>query len=200
MQADAAARSAANATTFGLANNVSAGANALLGFGGPGDLGQRYQTLLKYERARDRYDAINRPVAQALGGLAGDALLWEGGAGAGRFLSSRLPSVAKGKLGEALSFAKTRFMGDYPIGLQVRTPLSRGYTVADSQLAKGGYVESKFGPKASLSNAQERAQQELGPSYRVDWWQPKHVGLLTGPAAAIAGLRGLLSGDTTGAQ
>ncbi len=79
MQLDAGVRSAANSMTFGGADNLSAGLDSVLGYGGQGDLGQRYQTLLQWEHARDSYDEAHRPIAHGLGDLAGTLLLAEAG-------------------------------------------------------------------------------------------------------------------------
>ncbi len=113
-------------------------------------------------------------------------------------MASRLAPATKGALGEGLSWLKTRLSGDYPVGLQVRVPLSRSFTVADQTTARGLAVESKFGPKARLKGPQILAAEELGPSYRVDRWMPRHVGYITGAASGAAGARGLLAGDTSG--
>ena len=198
MQVDAGVRSAANSMTFGGADNLSAGLDSLLGYGGQGDLSQRYQTLLQREHARDNYDEVHRPVAHGLGDLAGTLLLAESGAKVGSYVASRLAPATKGALGEGLSWLKTRVIGDYPVGLQVRIPLSKGFTVADQTTAKGLTVESKFGPKAELSTKQKLAAEELAPGYRVDRWHPRHVGYITGAGTGAVGVKGLLAGDTNG--
>jgi hypothetical protein len=188
----------ASALTFGLADRASAAANTLLGFGGPGDFGQRYQGLLQQEQARDEFDATHRQLPNAIGGLLGAALMGKGAGRGGSNWSDSLAPMAKGSLGEAMSWVKTFLGRDTPRYLQHRTPLSRGYTVSDHLTDAGKYIESKFGRTADLSPAQRRAQQELAPNYRVDWWMPAHVGRVTGRAAGAAGAGGLLSGDTRG--
>lgn len=188
LQADTFVRSAANTATFGLADNAEATVDATLGQGGPGDWADRYQAELNQEAQRNVYDSIHRGVAQRLGELGGIGLQFLGGAEGGVGWSEGLPSMAKGELGENLSVGKTILKGDTPVGFQVTKRLSRGYTRADHLTADGTYVEAKFGPKASLSGPQTRAQTELGPQYRVDWWLPKHVGYLAGGGVAAVGV------------
>jgi|GEM_PF-3994877 len=183
LQADTFVRSAANTATFGLADNAEAAADAAFGGGGSGDWAHRYQNELNQQKQRDVYDSIHRGVAKRLGEIGGVGLDFLGGAEGGVAWSEGLPSVAKGKLGEALSVGKTLLKRDVPVKYQAVKRLARSYTRADHLTADGTYVEAKFGPKASLSNAQTRAQTELGPQYRVDWWLPKHVGYIGGGAA-----------------
>jgi hypothetical protein len=185
LQADTFARSAANTLTFGLADNGEAALDATFGQGGPGDWGQRYQNELNQQKARDVYDSINRGFADRLGQITGVGLGLVGGAEGGVAWSEGLPSMAKGKLGEGLSEAKSFLDANPALSSQVVKKLSRGYTRADHLTADGTYVEAKFGPNASLSPAQTRAQTELGPQYRVDWWLPKHVGYLGGGLAGV---------------
>jgi hypothetical protein len=74
LQVDAAIRSAANTATFGGADKFSAAADALFAPGGFGGWRQRYDTNLRQEQARDRYDAVHRPLAQSVGSVGGGVL------------------------------------------------------------------------------------------------------------------------------
>ncbi len=74
LQADTAVRAAANTLTFGGADHLAAGADALLEPGDLSDWHQRYQANLAREQARNAYDAEHRSAAQAVGNLAGTGL------------------------------------------------------------------------------------------------------------------------------
>jgi hypothetical protein len=74
LQADTAIRAAANALTFGKADNAAAAMDALIGPGGLDRWNQRYQANLEEEQARNQYDAVHRPVAQAIGSVGGGLL------------------------------------------------------------------------------------------------------------------------------
>ena len=199
MQGDAVFRAAANDVTGGLADNFSAAANAglasagsALGFGEPMDFGQLYQSNLRQELQRDRYDARYRPVAHTVGRALGTGLNALALAESGIGISDALSPVTKGQLGEILSGAKTVLKGDFPTRFQVRTPLSKSYTVVDHVTAKAIPVEAKFGYKVGpLRGAQRRAATEL-PNYRVDRWTPDHIGYGSG---ALGGLLGIFSPD-----
>lgn len=71
LQADTAARGAANAVTFGGADHFAAGMNALGQAGGLEQWGDRYEANLAQEEARNAYDATHRSAASAAGQLAG---------------------------------------------------------------------------------------------------------------------------------
>lgn len=186
-QVGAVARATANRVTLGRADDLSAAGDALLGFGAGHDFGERYRSNLQQEHGRTRYDAVNRPVAKATGDLVAEALVFKGAGKAGAYGSSRLPPKAKGVLGEVLSAGKTILRGDRPVALQVQHPLvTGGRTVIDHVTRAGKFVEAKFGPTARLSQRQRQAQALYGDSYRVDRWQPYHVGRITGGAGAGA--------------
>ena len=91
LQADAAARSLANTSTFGGADYASAKLNALPPSRPGLDYEQRFKANLANERARDAYDAIHRPGAQQLG-QAGSILLSL--AGPGPVVPARIPGAA----------------------------------------------------------------------------------------------------------
>ncbi len=74
LEANAVARAASNAITFGGADNVEAAGDALFQPGGLSNWGQRYSANLQHEKAQDRYDMIHRPVAQAIGNVGGGVL------------------------------------------------------------------------------------------------------------------------------
>lgn len=65
LQADTAARTAANTLTFGGADSLAAGLDALI----PDDRGirERYNASLAAEQARNDYDALHRPLARQVG-------------------------------------------------------------------------------------------------------------------------------------
>lgn len=94
----------------------------------------------------------------------------------------------KGKLGEAMSDAKTWVSGQRVTGRHKKVDLSKSHTFVDRITDAGITVESKFGPKAKLSKNQTRAMGEL-PNYQVDHWSMEDVGKFTG------GLSGLLFGQ-----
>lgn len=115
-----------------------------------------------------------------------------GGAGrvAGERRSNSLHFRDKGKLGEALSDAKSFARGNPVVDTQVRQNLTNGrWTVLDSVLANGpeDAVESKFGPTASLSKNQRAYQGQNPGRLRVDYWMPSHVGQIAGRALSILG-------------
>lgn len=74
LQADTAIRAAANVLTFGGADHVAAGMDALLEPGGIGGWRQRYDANIAEENARNGYDALHRPIAQATGQVGGTAM------------------------------------------------------------------------------------------------------------------------------
>jgi len=74
LQADTAMRGAANAFTFGGADHLAAGMNALIEPGGLDGWRSRYETNLVQERARNDYDKGHRPVALASGQVGGALL------------------------------------------------------------------------------------------------------------------------------
>jgi hypothetical protein len=90
LQADAAFRAAANTLTLGGADHFAAGMDALLEPGGIGGWRQRYQENIAEEDARNRYDALHRPVAQAAGQIVGTAMALARGA----VVAPRLPGAA----------------------------------------------------------------------------------------------------------
>jgi hypothetical protein len=188
LQADTAVRSAANLVTFGLADKAEAAADALFDHS-PGDWLQHYKAALNDQVARTAFDASHRPVAQAVGRVAGVGLAAADLGLLGAETSAALPIKAKGLLGEILSGFKTVAKGDLPVAFQVRKKLDNGKTtVVDQTTARGLNVEAKFGPSASLRKNQRYAQKQWGQGYRVDWWLPRHVGYITGTAGGAGGL------------
>jgi hypothetical protein len=74
LQADTAVRGAANVLTFGLADKLEAGADAIAAPGGLDHWRQRYDANFVQEQARNRYDSSHRHLAQAIGQGVGTAL------------------------------------------------------------------------------------------------------------------------------
>jgi hypothetical protein len=74
LQADTAMRGAANVLTFGGADHLAAGLDALVAPGGIRGWSERYDAILADEQARNLYDANHRATAQHLGQVAGTAL------------------------------------------------------------------------------------------------------------------------------
>lgn len=145
---------------------------------------------------------VNHAIQSALQGKPLDlpAILHDTDVGAGlglaggktaSILSTRLPPILKGGLGEVLSSAKSKVLGDEIIGRHKSIP-GGGRTIADLKL-KGFTddtprgVEAKFGPKSDLSYPQRYAQRVLGPlgRYYVDHWLSQDV------AKGIGGLLGI---------
>ena len=184
-QGGAVARAAANRMTFGYADRFSAAADAAIGFGEGETFRDRYRSNLGLEAQRTQYDARHRPVAKAVGDVAGEVIAFKGVGGAGVSAVRRLPPKAKGVVGEVLSAGKTVLRGDLPVGFRRPLTVKGGRTIRDHVTLRGGSVEAKFGPTARLSPRQREAQEELGSLYRVDRWQPHHVGRITGGAGAV---------------
>ena len=183
-QANAGVRAAADTATFGLADELSAGANALLGGGGEGSFIERYDRLHAQEQALDEYNRKHRPLATALGNSGMTALTFVGGAGIASRAVSRLPPKSKGKIGERLSDGRTLLSGDVPIRHGKRIDLQGGgHTFADHQTVRGKVVEAKLGPSARLTRPQRKAQAEFGPNYRYDHWSFDDVGRVIGGLA-----------------
>ena len=67
--ADAAVRAAADTATFGLADEMSAGANVLMGYGGQGAVSDRYARLHAEEMQKDEANRETRPLAVKAGEL-----------------------------------------------------------------------------------------------------------------------------------
>ena len=187
-QADAGVRGAADVFTFGNSAELAAGMDAFLGRGDGEDFKSRYRSNLQNEEQRDNYDSERRGTARAAGQVAATGLLYLGSAGGVNTQLSRLPPAKKGVLGENLSALKSTVLLDRPVQSQVRVPLSKGYTRADHMTRSGRVVESKFGPKATLSGRQRQAVDELGPAYRVDRWLSEHVSRPIGVAISSIGL------------
>jgi len=185
IQADTAVRSAADTMTLGYADEAAAGLEALFS-GGVVGYQDRYDANLARDRARDAYDEEYREIARMVGESAATAILaGKGGYEIGKQGSARLSPKDKGKLGEALSVGKSILKGDWPVEFQVRTPLSRRFTVADHRTLRE-VVEAKFGPWAKLSDAQKRAVNELF-NYRVDRWMTEDAGRVLGAISAPSG-------------
>lgn len=187
VSADALVRSAANTATFGLADNLAAGANAVLGKGGEGDFLTRYDRLYQDELRQDETYRRERPIATAAGELGMTVATATGAAVKGARVVSRLPARSKGIIGERMSDGRTILSGDIPINHGRRLDLKGGgHTFTDHQTTRGKIVEAKLGPTAKLSNAQRRAQAQFGPRYRYDHWSFDDVGRVIGGAAAGA--------------
>lgn len=181
---DAAVRTAADTATFGLAAEMSAGANALLGGGGEGTLAQRYSRLLAAEEAVDGRNREHRPLATAAGEIGMTALTFRGAARAGAKAVSQATPRTKGKIGERMSEARTLLSGEIPINHGKRYELEGpGHTFTDHQTARGLIVEAKLGPSARMTLRQRQAQAELGSRYRKDHWSFDDVGRVVGGAA-----------------
>lgn len=71
IQLDTVARGAANVMTLGGADYLAAGANAVFQAANGANLGERYQTNLRDERARNRQDHAQRPLARGVGNAGG---------------------------------------------------------------------------------------------------------------------------------
>lgn len=185
--ADAVVRAAADTATFGLADEVSAGADALLGGGGQGSLAERYGRLHAQEQRIDQFNRENLPVSTAAGEAGMAALTFKGSAGAASNVVARLPSRVKGQIGERMSDVRTVLSGDIPVRHGRRLDLQGGgHTFTDHQTVRGKVVEAKLGPKGRLSPRQLQAQAEFGPKFRYDHWSFDDVGRLVGGAVVGA--------------
>lgn len=185
--ADAAVRAAADVASFGLADEISAGANALVGAGGQGTLAERYDRLHAQEQDLDSYNHEHRPIATTLGEVGMTALTFKGATGAGSKMVGGLSSRMKGKVGERMSDARTLLSGDIPVRHGKRLNLAGGgHTFTDHQTLGGKVVEAKLGPTAKLTNRQQQAKAELGSRYRYDHWSFNDVGRVVGGAAVSA--------------
>ncbi|HLZ73986.1 hypothetical protein [Phenylobacterium sp.] len=116
-----------------------------------------------------------------------------GGVGqlAGEYWSNGLRPWQKGKLGEALSDAKSFFEGNPTAERQVPRSLSGGgRTILDSTLVDGPVeaTESKFGPWARPTPNQLRYQAQNPGTVRNDHWMPPHVGQIAGQGLSALGL------------
>jgi len=189
--ADAAVRAAADTATFGLADEISAGADVLLGGGGQGSLAERYGRLHAQEQDIDQFNRDNRPISTAAGEVGMAALTFKGSAGAASKAVGQLPSRVKGQIGERMSDVRTILSGDIPVRHGKRLDLQGGgHTFTDHQTVRGKVVEAKLGPKGRLSMRQRQAQAELGPRYRYDHWSFDDVGRVVG-GATVGAQRGI---------
>lgn len=94
---------------------------------------------------------------------------------------NNLSSKQKGRLGEALSVAKTLARLDLPLSLQEDIHLALGgKTVADQLTLTKKIVEAKFGQYARLTHRQRQAKAEFPERYRHDHWQKEDVGKIGG--------------------
>lgn len=151
-------------------------------------------------------DLLNgRPVSfpQATeGALAGNVVGGIAGS-AGRTWSNSLSTTAKGRLGETLGAIRAELSGEGRWGgPKQRAPVAEG---GPNTNAKGAYwypddtsgpipenwsdpmptmFEYKFGPGATLSPNQARAQMQLGSKFILYQFLPSDVGLMTGLPAA----------------
>lgn len=193
MQADAAARAAANTLTLGAADHVAAFGDALIDHPA-GDIGGQYRRNLADQRAIDSYDKAHRPAATFIGGGIGIGASLADGFLAGRAFSNGLSAAMKGNLGEALSVGKSLLSGDSPAFKPGSLSLDREpiqllngrRTIPDHVQRSGRVVEAKFGYSAGLTRNQRQAQRELGAMYRVDRWTPDHIGYAAGALGGSA--------------
>ncbi|MBN9319090.1 MAG: hypothetical protein BGN86_07935 [Caulobacterales bacterium 68-7] len=103
MQADAAVRGAANVLTFGLADKLAAGADAVAKGGPLSQLPQRYAAEAREEADRNRYDAEHRRVAQTAGQVGGTVLGFAAVPGSTAGSAARLAGAAPITLREGAS-------------------------------------------------------------------------------------------------
>lgn len=97
MQVDAAVRGAADVLTFGYADEIAAGTNALFDFDGR-SFGDKYAEYHSAELARDQYDADHRSTARGVGQALGFGLSLVGSsaASAARAAGPKLLSEMRG--------------------------------------------------------------------------------------------------------
>lgn len=84
---DGAVRGAADMATFGFADEIAAGGDALFGRGQGGSMGERYSNNLRVQRGLDQADQQDIPVTRFAGQAAG-AMVAPGAAAAGRFIAN----------------------------------------------------------------------------------------------------------------
>jgi hypothetical protein len=116
----------------------------------------------------------------------------------GEYWSNGLRPWQKGRLGEALSDAKSFFEGNPVAERQVPRNLDGGgRTILDSTLVNGPFeaAESKFGPWARPTTNQLRYQAQNPGVVRNDHWMPPHVGQVAGQAFSAFGLPAVDWGD-----
>ncbi len=195
MNVDAAVRKAADVFTLGKSDQIAAGVAAGLHSRSMGQLAKNYAARLTAEQARSRYDTQSRSDAQDAGAAAATVLLAARLGIMGANWTDGLSNEAKGNIGEAFSLAKSLLKGDIPVKIQVRVPLSEGYTVADHSTIRGVPVEAKMGYSTDPTGPQRRARKELGSGYRYDVWRPHHVGTISGSGGAAYGSYGTRRSD-----
>ena len=84
---DGAVRGAADMASFGFADEIAAGGDALIGRGRGDSIGDRYSNNLQIQRGLDRADQQDTPVSRFAGQAAG-ALIAPGAATGGRFIAN----------------------------------------------------------------------------------------------------------------
>jgi hypothetical protein len=95
---DGFVRGAADTATFGLADEIAAGGDALIGRGDGDSFGERYQNNLAIQRALDQSDSQSIPATRFTGQVAGGVAA-PGAVSGGRFIASA-PNLA-GALGRS---------------------------------------------------------------------------------------------------
>lgn len=196
LQGDTFLRSAANTFTFGGADSLAAGLDALIPANGQG-IQQRYAAHLAAEQARDAYDAAHRPAAQQLGAGAATAISLFGGlAGPERIKGAAVQSAREtaallgaggisGLTLQSLSDAAAHRPGDWRdlVGAAVGGVLG------------GAALRLDAGRAAAVGSAATTAAQEMlhGRSVSLD-----DVGRSAAAGRAVGALAGLAGGQ--GAQ
>ena len=108
----------------------------------------------------------------------------------GTYRTAALPAHLKGKVGEALSYAKTRARGKVPAPKEERVPVGgRRVSIPDQKIGDD-YLEAKMGPHANLTRNQRLLQAKLnreGKNLLIDAWQFRDVGKAAGILAAPFG-------------
>lgn len=129
---------------------------------------------------------------RAIGAAHGGALLGKAGDVVGTYRTAALPVHLKGKVGETLSYAKTRARGKIPTPKKDPVPVGGGKVSIPDQKIGDDYLEAKMGPSANLTPNQWllKAQTEAkGDEFLIDAWQfrdvGKAVGMLTAPLGGI---------------
>jgi hypothetical protein len=153
MQAQAAVRGATNVLTFGGADHLAAGVDALVG-GGFDHWRQRYIANLAQERARDHYDALNRSGAQAAGQVGGTLL------GVG------LVGPVEGALGTAPRLAGAARLTSREVAAVLGGGALTGLGMQTASDVLAGGRRSSLGDKAgaALGGAAGAAALPLGPA------------------------------------
>jgi len=124
-------------------------------------------------------EALAAAQAGSLAGRAGSAI--------GTSVSDKLPPVAKGHLGDGLSYVKSQLLWDRAIKRQKPLGQKPIDTVIDFESKKSREIEAKFGYGAKLSDGQLEAA--LRDTYYIDHFLPEHVGQIVGAATGSVASR-----------